>query len=118
VTLGQSGNRIESKLRTSSTGNDGVSAFSPVNSLTTNLTHVVFTRSSSGMATTYIDGVAVSTSTIGGSFSTWDTGMKLGIANELSSGQPWRGQLYLVAVYSRALTANEVAVNLLAGHSN
>lgn len=62
--------------------------------------------------------MAVSASTIGGNFSNWDTGLKLGIGGEITGGDNWRGQLYLVAVYSRALTANEVALNLLAGHQN
>jgi hypothetical protein len=116
VTVGQSGNRIDNRLRTSTAGMSGASQLTPVNSLSTNLVHVVFTRNSAGTAVTYLDGTAAATSTISGNFSTWDS-FQLGVANELTGGGPWRGQLHLVAVYSRALTSDEVIQNLLAGAS-
>jgi hypothetical protein len=115
VTLGQLGNRFETRLRTSTTSNDGLPAqTTPVGSVTAGLMHVVYTRTSAGAATTYIDGVAVAASTVGGSLSNW-ANYRLGIGNEISSGHPWLGDLYLVAVYSRALPAAEVVQNYAAG---
>ncbi len=40
---------------------------------------------------------------------------KLFPVNELSSGNPWRGKLYLVAIYNRALSLTEARRNWLAG---
>ena len=41
--------------------------------------------------------------------------MRLALANAIGGGNPWRGDLHLVAIYSRSLTATEVQQNFLAG---
>ena len=104
--FGQSGSRYETQLKTS-TGT--ASLQSPASSLTQSLTHVVYTRSSSGAAIWYVNGVQVSTQTTTGNLSTWGTDQKLTLADN------WQGSYFLLAVYGRALTSAEVRQNYLAG---
>ena len=56
----------------------------------------------------YIDGVQVSGQTVSGSLSAWGTSFRLALANEIGGSRPWRGDLYLVALYGRDLTSTEV----------
>ena len=86
----------------------------PIGTLVTELTHVVYTRNASGIAKIYINGTEQMSSTVGGDFSTWSS-YALALANELSGGRPWLGELYLVAFYDRALTSDEVDQNFSAG---
>jgi hypothetical protein len=106
LVFGQSGSRYETQLKTS-TGT--ASLQSPASSLTQSLTHVVYTRSSSGQAVWYINGAQVSTQTTTGNLSTWGTDQKLTLADN------WQGSYFLLAVYGRALTSAEVQQNYLAG---
>jgi hypothetical protein len=106
LVFGQSGNRYEAQLKTS-TGTPALQT--PASSLTQTLTHVVYTRSSSGQATWYINGVQSATAAATGNFSTWGTDHKLTLADN------WQGTYFLLAVYGRALTANDVQQNYLAG---
>ena len=93
------------RLRTTATDNSGEPSLStPDGSLTTELTHVVYTRDASGQARIYIDGVERASRTVGGDFSNWDGGLRLALANELTGGRPWLGEFHLVAIYSRALS--------------
>jgi hypothetical protein len=89
LVFGQSGSRYETQLKTS-TGT--ASLQSPASSLTQALTHVVYTRSSSGAAIWYINGAQVSTQTTTGNFSTWGTDQKLTLSDN------WQGSYYLLAV--------------------
>jgi VCBS repeat-containing protein len=114
-TLGQSGNRWDGRLRTSTTNQAGSGLTSAVGTATLNPTHVVFTRDAAGAVRIYVNGVQSATGTLSGNFSTWTTNYKLGLVNELSTGSPWLGDLYLVAIYNRALSAGEVRQNWLAG---
>jgi hypothetical protein len=116
-TLGQSGLDYDIRLRTTTTGvNGNQPSLTAVSQVNTTLQHVIYTREESGLATIYIDGtqVAVSTS-IAGDFSNWNSNFALGLANELTLDRSWLGELYLVAVYDRALTAQEVLQNYSAG---
>jgi len=112
IIFGQSGNRFETLLRTSSSTS---SLLSPVNGVSLNLSHVVYTRSSAGQAVMYINGVQVSSQTASGSLSAWDAALRLALANEIGGSKPWLGDLYLVALYGRDLTSTEVKQNFLAG---
>ena len=106
LVFGQSGNRYETQLKTSTTT---ASLQSPAASLTLNLAHVVYTRDSSGQAVYYINGVQVSSQTTTGNLSSWGTD------HALTLSDTWRGTYFLVAVYSRALSGAEVQQNYLAG---
>ncbi len=48
-------------------------------------------------------------------FSNWDSSFQLQLGNEGSLDRPWRGEIHLVAIYDRALTAQEVWTNYTAG---
>jgi hypothetical protein len=80
-----------------------------------NLTHLVYTRAVSGAATFYLNGVAVASDGIPGDFSNWNVGHHFSLGSEANGAQPWQGDLYLVAVYNRALGPAEVAQNYHAG---
>ena len=56
----------------------------------------------------------MATGTRGGLFTNWDD-LVLSLANEPSEDRPWVGELYLVAIYDRALEQTEVAANFQAG---
>ncbi len=82
---------------------------------TTNVQHVVYTRSSDGSETLYVDGVAMKTSTRAGSFADWEN-YPLLLGNENSNDRPWLGTYYRAAVYSKALLVEEVQQNYRAGY--
>ncbi len=79
------------------------------------LTHVVYTRGADGTACLYLNGSAASAGPIRGDLSNWDEGMRFGLANEVSDDRTWLGELHLVAVYGRALSAEEIARHFDAG---
>ena len=114
-TLGQNGNRWEARVRTSNTNPNGYGHNTPVGSATPNLTHVVYTRDASTTVKLYINGTQVLSGYVTGTFATWPTTQKLGLAAELNGANPWLGEIYLVAVYNRALSAAEVQQNWEAG---
>jgi hypothetical protein len=104
------------RLRTTATDLVGKPALeSPEGASQPRLTHLVYTRSSAGVATLYLDGAEVARSTVGGDLSAWDDTYRLGLGNEHTNDRPWLGELHLAAVYSRALSADEVKQNLRAG---
>lgn len=78
-------------------------------------THVVIVSEAANPRRIYIDGAEAIADTRGGDLSSWGTGHRLGLGNELDGGRQWLGTFDLVAVYGRALTAPEVAQNFAAG---
>ncbi len=116
-TLGQEADTCDVRLRTTETSDNGVPPIghTPAGSLTTELSHVVYTRDALGMAFIYINGEEAVAGDVGGDLSNWDQDFRFGLANEFTMNRTWLGELRLVAVYSRALTQAEVAKNLEAG---
>lgn len=115
-TLGQDGNRIDARLRTTATSLNGIpSVTTPASALAGSLVHVTYTHAKSGQTRIYVDGHKVSEQSIKGQLTNWDSSMSLVIGNEASSDRPWLGSLHLVAIYSRALSAKEVDSNFRAG---
>ncbi|MCB9207152.1 MAG: T9SS type A sorting domain-containing protein [Ignavibacteriales bacterium] len=112
VTLGQSTDKYEVRLRSTETSNNGIpSVFSTSNSATTNLTHLVFSRHADSVANIYINGVLNSSLNISGNLSNWDSTYYLGIAGEILGDRLWLGELYLIGIYDRALSSDEVIQN-------
>jgi hypothetical protein len=104
------------RVRTTATDNNGTpSLTTPAGLLTTELTHVVYTRGASGVARIYVDGVERVSGAVGGDFSNWDESFRLALGNELTGDRPWLGELHLVAIYDRALSQAEVSQNFEAG---
>jgi hypothetical protein len=108
-TLGQDGDHYDVRLRTSETDDNGIPSLpAPPGTLQTRMTRVVYTRNATGQARIYVDGNEVAAADVAGDLSNWDGSFRLGLANETTGDRPWRGTYHRVAVYSRALTADEL----------
>ena len=115
-TLGQVADTYDVRLRTTETGRNGIpSLSSSPASLTTRLTHVAYTRDANGVARIYVDGVEESSAFVGGDVSNWDEKYRVALANEWSLDRAWLGEVYLVAIYNRALSDDEIGQNFEAG---
>ena len=109
-TLGQEKGAFDMRLRTSGTSTNGLPSLRADNEAGTQLTHVVYTRDAQGVANLYVDGNLVLTKMVTGGLSTWDDyGFALG--NEMTGDRPWLGELHLIAIFDRALSADEIAAN-------
>ncbi|MCK5804646.1 MAG: FecR domain-containing protein [Lentisphaeria bacterium] len=128
-TLGQDGNHDEwpprggtrfiARMRTTHTGANGLPHLkTATGSVVADLVHLVFTRSSDGATRIFIDGVARAKGEIKGDFSNWDSNYHFALGDEFTHDRPWLGSYHLVAVYSRALTAEEVLTNFRAGKTH
>jgi PKD repeat protein len=116
-TLGQTTDDYVVRLRTTTTGDNGAnpSLSTSGGALTTDLTHVIYTRDAAGQARVYVNDVEVASEAIGGNLSNWNDTYQFILANELTEDRPWLGELHLVAIYGRALDAGEVERNYQAG---
>ena len=115
-TLGQQGDEYDVRLRTTATNNNGTpSASSGDGTATTDLTHVIYTRSDSGAEAFFLNGELVSTDSKGGDFSNWNDGYQFALGNEFGSSRGWLGSLDLVAVYAQTFDETEAMQNFLAG---
>ena len=112
------------RMRTTSTSNNGLPcARQQDKSLaTTEITHFLYTFDETGPKI-YLNGKKVAISivnkegshqTISGTLSNWNDSYTLGLGNEFNNPRAWWGDLYLIAFYDRALTADEVAKNFAA----
>jgi mono/diheme cytochrome c family protein len=75
----------------------------------------VYTRDRGGNARIYLQGQAKSSNTVPGNCNSWNPEFRLILANELTGDRPWLGEFHLVAIYGRALSADEVLQNFAAG---
>ena len=113
-TLGQQQTQYHMRLRTEATTPVGIpSLVTPIGQATTDLTHVAFTRDAAGNRKIYINKTEVIGNIWGGDFSNWDTNYEFALANELAIeiDRTWLGEIYLVAVYERALSPTEIEQN-------
>jgi hypothetical protein len=117
-TLAQDNTLLDARVRTTDTDQNGEPAtVSDVTAFSGQIVHVAYTRSGlDDEAAVWINGQISGTTTLAGDFSTWDMTYRLGVANELNGERPWRGEIYLVAVYCRDLTPGEVFQNYTAGY--
>ncbi|NNE55385.1 MAG: LamG domain-containing protein, partial [Flavobacteriales bacterium] len=115
--LGQEGHEYAARVRTSTTSNNGTPDFlSATNSAQSTLQHVIYTLDIDGNESFFINGELVSTGSRTGDIEGWDTDYSLVLANEIDAFRAWMGEMYLVAVYDKALSAEEVVQNFQAGH--
>lgn len=106
------------RLRTSQRSNNGTPSFSTnPGAVTADLMHVVFVRERGETARIYVNGKEVAKTSIPGNLANWNNSYPFTLANELNLGRPWLGQYFLVAAYSRALSAAEVSQNYNAGYT-
>ena len=114
--LGQDKGRFDFRLRTSAHDNNGIPSTSTKDDVVaTKLTHVTCTRNRQGVTQLFVDGQLLVTTQVEGTLDNWSEDFRLVIGNEVTGDRPWQGELYLVAIYSRALEPSEVAQNYTAG---
>lgn len=116
--LGQNNTQATVRVRTTNTDDNGEPATNGLElPLTGALQHVLYTRDPiSDEGRLYIDGALAGTETVAGTFENWDLTYPLMVGNELTEERPWRGTIYLLAVYCRALSAGEIQKNYEAGY--
>ena len=116
MTLGQERNQYQVRFRTTGTSTNGIPS-TDAKSAKTELTHVVYTRDRSGAASIFVNAKSVARRNVKGSTNNWDSSYRFALADELSGGRRWLGTFHLIAVYSRDLSAAEIAQNFAAGPS-
>ena len=115
-TFGQDGNKYDLRLRTSKTSRNGLpSLASPAKSVTTQLSHLVYSRQRDGKARFFINGKQVAEKNVDGDLKNWDGNYRLALGNEFSNDRAWQGSYHLLAIYGRALSQQEVKRNFEAG---
>jgi hypothetical protein len=120
-TLGQSATRFSVRLHTTTNSVNGTPDFqSPLDTVTTELTHVVFTWDvSSQKATIYRNAQLSSQSETIFTGDLSFTPYELVLANEINindnSPRIWLGEMFLVALYDRALSQEEILQHYDAG---
>lgn len=87
----------------------------PLGTVSTNVTHLVFTRAANGASGFYVDGAVIRNNILSGDFSNWDASYGFLLGNEFVDSRSWVGSYHLVAIYCAALSAAEVAQNFAAG---
>ncbi len=103
------------RLRTAETDTNGQPSLTTSSgSASTQLQHLIFTYGD-GQRRIYKDGLLIESGSLNGDLNNWDATYPLVLANEATGDRPWLGELHLVAVYNRDLTAAEVTENYEAG---
>ncbi|MEO0336270.1 MAG: LamG-like jellyroll fold domain-containing protein, partial [Pseudomonadota bacterium] len=74
--------------------------------------HLIFTRDAAGTIKLIVNGQIVydepsNINQLGGNFNGWDQ-YRLMIGNELSGDRPWRGRIYLLAVFGEAVSLRDL----------
>lgn len=111
-TLGQDGDRWDVRFRTTKTDQNGLPSLAgPSKSVHVRRTHVVYTFDRTGTARLYVDGKQTAEKQLGGDLSNWDDNYRLAVGDELTGERRWDGAVHFVALYNRALSAEEVAQN-------
>ncbi len=67
-------------------------------------------------ATLFRDGQAISERQLVGTTANWGLNHNLFVGNDFNGESPWHGELYLLAVYNRALSDREIRLNFEAGN--
>lgn len=76
------------------------------------LSHVVVTRTKTGVTRIYVDGALTQEERTEGATGAWYLGSELALANTLRDlDRPWLGTLHHVAIYDHALTEPEISQN-------
>lgn len=116
-TLGQSGENLIMRLRTTKTDPNGVYPYLKVANVfgSAGLQHIIVTYDFLEQRV-YINGtMQVRAKIPGGKFTNWDPSYYLMLGNEATGNRPWLGKIFFLAIYSRPLTEKEIHQNYLAG---
>ncbi|MCA9003285.1 MAG: LamG domain-containing protein, partial [Planctomycetes bacterium] len=113
---GQPSDTFNMRARTTETDLDGMPLMTTgPGSAHRGLQHLVYTRGHDGRACLYLDGYLASESTTPGSMANWDSSYPLLVAGELGTQRPWLGEIFLMAIYDRVLSKEDIARNQAAG---
>jgi len=108
-TLGQDGNQLTLRLRTTQTGENGLRPQTKLFPITEGQSHHIIVSYQPGRLTAYLNGQRViDTDQVQGDFSTWDAHHLL-FGNEWKDERPWLGTLEKVAIHTRVIGAREAA---------
>ena len=75
----------------------------------------MYTRARDGLHHLYVDGIERASEERPGDFSSWDKDYRLALGDEFTRDRPWQGELFLVAIFSRALSRDDALRNFRAG---
>lgn len=119
-TLGQSGANFHLGLRSTTTDANASNKALAAGQTANALTHLVCTRSSDSSVKMYLDGAEIASRAVNGNFSNWDGSFRLALGDEIAGTndgikRAWLGEYHLVAIYSRALSEQEVLQNFQFG---
>ena len=85
---------------------------SPANSLDGALKHVVYTYDQKGTThCIYINGVPVAEKYNPGDNNNWLGKLHIAVGNDIKKNKPWKGEIQQLAIFNRALTAEEVSLH-------
>lgn len=115
--LKQGDGNLYARIRTTENGNGQNPEPTASGVATTTPEHIVYTRSfPEGVVNFYINGTKLAPTISTGSLSNWLPERGLAVANEPSLDRPWLGEIYLMAVYCKELSATEVLQNYNDGY--
>ena len=101
--------------RTTTTNSQGIPGTLETTGVgTADTVHLVFTFKD-GIGKIYKNGVEVDLEYIGGDFSNWNDQARLALGSFLGGQDPWKGIIYLAAVFDRALDSAEISNNFSTG---
>ncbi len=107
-TLGQERDHYIVRVRTTETEENGMPDIAtPEGAVRTERQHVAATFGQ-GLVSIYVDGELAAAEPRGGDLTAWDPGYALVLANEADLDRQWNGTFEYVAVYDRALPAEQV----------
>jgi len=116
MTLSQDTSRYEMRLRRTTTDDNAIPLLATApGTAQTGLQHVVYTRDTGGTGRLFVDGAERISDSLGGDLSNWDDSYAFALGNEFTENRGWLGEMFLVAVYDRALSNAEILQNRSAG---
>ncbi len=106
-TLGQREGQIEIRFRHAESDDSGYPYLRADDAISEELDHYVVTFSD-GELRLYRNGALLANEERSEDLRNWDDGYPLLVGNESSDNRPWRGHVYLVSIYERALSVDEI----------
>ena len=92
-------NGYDFAIRTTNTNDLGWPGTLEPSTITTSLTHLIFTHKN-GISKIYKNGLEVASQNIGGDIANWNTEARITLANFLSGASPWKGIFYLANIFN------------------
>lgn len=115
-TLGQESTEYDMRMQTTNTDQNGMPSLRTSGGQVKEELQQIVVTYDGNQKIFYVNGQeSGKRQTIGGDFSRWNSGFEFIIGNEATGDRPWLGEIYLLAIYNRALTAGEIARNYDAG---